>query len=176
MTTSHARGGSELAKLALGLPVRERVGLALVPAALAADRLKGSSEFSTAKRGLDLGRRWFDGEHFDLAQIPDVLFDEEDKGIDRNALDALSESERAAWTVMSASLAYVSYYSYTAVGKLPHPLLGDHIEDENWDALDKFTRNLWGGLPDRVLKAAKYLRRQGAPASFAQLMEAAAAT
>ncbi len=63
--TGDIEGSSELAHLAQQLPARGRIGLAVVMACLALNRLRGLPDYSLARHAFELTRRWFDGERFD---------------------------------------------------------------------------------------------------------------
>jgi hypothetical protein len=71
--TKQFKGTSRLAQLADELPVRSRIGLALLAADLALNQLRSSHDFPTAQAAFELTRRWYDGDRFPPDLFEDAL-------------------------------------------------------------------------------------------------------
>lgn len=163
-------GNSQLATLARSFPVRQRVGLTLVAAALALRSLQKSPDYPTEVSAFELGRRWYDREPMDPDQLEDALHDEEDEGVDILAQMAPSERESNAWTVLGSALGYTAYHAYLSAGQLPGALVSEVREDEVLDSLDQFARALLPNFSAVLERAAEYLRSPAGAGQLAQLL------
>jgi hypothetical protein len=86
------KGESPLARLADPLPVRTRIGIAVVAADLAVTHLRESTDLPIARACFELARRWFDGARFDPHQFADTLSPEYDRGTADRSLDAKTQN------------------------------------------------------------------------------------
>jgi hypothetical protein len=165
--TTDIEGTSDLARLAQQLPARGRVGLAVVMACLALNRLRGLPDYSLARHAFELTRRWFDGERFDPDRFEDTLQDDDNEGIDKRMFFAQSSHERATWVMLGNAVAYTAFHAYQAIGKCPGPLAGE-IDESNLDDIDKELRAVSPHFIRIVAQAAECLEEDPA-ISFAQL-------
>ncbi len=113
------KGTSPLAVLADNLPVRSRVGLALVAGDMALGFLGTSPNRQVAASGLDLARRWFDGDAVDPEQIQDALYDEE-SGIALVITFVEEKQEKAALITLACVLLYTAYHAFQRTGGTPN--------------------------------------------------------
>jgi len=103
MNTLH-RGTSPLALIIDGLPVRSRIGIVLMMAHLALERLENSPDFAFARAAFELCRQWYDGERFDPDRFEEAYADENGGGVLRGAINARSPLELAAWGVLAGAI------------------------------------------------------------------------
>jgi hypothetical protein len=165
--TQKFRGKSQFALLADSLPVRARIGLTLVAADLALDRLRSSRHHPIARAAFELARRWYDGQRFDPDLFEDAIAPESGRGVALCAVEAESEDEEAAWGTVDCAALYTAFHAFRALGKSPSPLVSE-IDEDVLDELDKSLHLVSPDLIVRVLKAAEYLRHDPG-ASFSQL-------
>jgi hypothetical protein len=165
--TQKSRGTSQFALLADSLPVRARIGLTLVAADVALDRLKSSPHFPIARAAFDLARRWYDGQRFDPELFEDAVAPESGRGVALCAVEAKSEDEEAAWGAVDCAALYTACHAFRALGKLPSPLVSE-VDEDVLDELDKSLHLVSPDLIITVLKAAEYLKRDP-DVSFSQL-------
>jgi hypothetical protein len=165
--TSDIEGTSDLARLARQLPARGRVGLAVVMACLALNRLRGLPDYSLARHAFELARRWFDGERFDPDRFEETLRDHDNEGIDKRIYFAQSPQEEAVWAMLGNAVAYTGFHAYQAVGKDPAPTVSE-IDESCLDPIDKELRAVSPHFAKVVAEAAQFLKEEPA-ISFTQL-------
>jgi Immunity protein Imm6 len=166
MTKSPKRT-NPLAHLTDSLPVRARIGVVLMVACLALERLRSSPDLAVAAAAFELCRRWFDGERFDPERIEEANANEDGGGLVRASMNARSQSELAAWGVLSSATMYVAFQAYREVGSLPPPMASQLAEDE-LDEMCRQMETLSPSLIETARKAAEFLG-QGHEPSFDQL-------
>jgi Immunity protein Imm6 len=165
--TKQFKGTSRLAQLADELPVRSRIGLALVAADLALNQLRSSHDFPTAQAAFELIRRWYDGDRFPPDRFENAICDEYDRGLALCVLGAPLERDQAAWSVLASALLYTAFHAYQAVGEFPSAVVLE-VEEDELDELDKQLREISPTLISVVTKAADVIR-QHPDISFARL-------
>jgi hypothetical protein len=165
--TTNPKGAPHLAWLARQLPARARIGLAVVAAHLALDRLRDHPNYTIALNAFDLARRWFDGERFDPDRFEDAIHDEHHEGLDTCAYHARSTDERSAWSILGNAVAYTAHHAYQGTGTDPSPAVSE-VDESIVDEIDALLRALSPDATKRMTEAAKYLETEPA-ASFAQL-------
>lgn len=163
--TRASEGSSDLARLALQLPARGRVGLAVVMACLALNRLRGQPDYSLARHAFELTRRWFDGERFNPGRLEDTLQDDDDEGIDTRKDFSQSPHERATWVMLGNAVAYIAFHAYQSIGRYPSIC---YVDESNLDDIDKELRAVSPHFVRVVAQAAECLKEDPA-VSFAQL-------
>jgi hypothetical protein len=157
--TKPRQGTSQLARLADDLPVRSRIGLALVAADLVLSRLRSSDNFPFAEAAFELLRRWYDGDRFPPDRFEDAICDERDKGLVSALWAAQSESEEAAWRVVGSAVLYTAFHAYQDVGEVPSPGVSE-VDETELDELDKQLRLISPALINALINAADVLRQQ----------------
>jgi hypothetical protein len=165
--TRQFKGSSPLALLADSLPVRARIGLALVAADMALDRLKSSHDLPFARRTFELARGWYDGKRFDLYQFEDAIAHEYDRDLTICAIEAKSKEEKSAWLALECAVLYIAFHAYQAAGEHPSPMVSE-VDETVLDDLDKWLRKILPTFMSTETKAAGHLEQQPG-ASFAQL-------
>src|SRR5262249_27752297 len=165
--TTDIEGSSDLANLARQLPARGRIGLAVVMACLALNRLRGLPDYSLARRAFELTRRWFDGERFDPDRFEDALEDDDNEGLDKCMYLAQSRQEQIVWVLLGNAVAYAGFHAYQAIGKTPGPNVGE-IDESCLDPFDEELRRVSPHFGKIVAQAAEYLKADPA-ISFVQL-------
>jgi hypothetical protein len=168
--TKQIKGTSQLARLADDMPVRSRIGLALVAADLALSRLRPSHDFPIAQAAFDLPRRWYDGDRFSPDRFEDAICHDSARGLLLCALATQSEQEIAAWSVLASTLFYTAFHAYQATGEFPSPGVSE-VEEDELDEVDKQLRLISPALINVVIKAAGVIR-QHPDISFARLSRA----
>lgn len=154
------KGTSPLALLADGLPVRTRIGLAVIAAELALDRLRSSADLPIGEAGFDLARRWFDGQRFNPDAFADVIDPEEpSRGTPDCEREAKSEDERSAWAALDIALAYTAFHAYGELGQWPMPSVAD-VDERALDDIDQFLRLVSPDFMKTMQKAANYLKEK----------------
>src|SRR2546430_16095785 len=101
------KGTSELALMAEHLPVRGRIGLAVMAAELALPQLKPLPNFPVAQKAFELARRSFDGEPVDPDSFEDAIHSEDDEGVSICAMHAKVQPEISAWLALQGALLYI---------------------------------------------------------------------
>src|SRR5215831_7240335 len=137
------KGTSPLALAIESLPVRGRMGVVLMMADLALERLESSPDFQFAGTAFDLCRRWYDGERFDTDRFEEAYADDDGGGLVCGAGNARSQSELAAWGVLASAIMYIAFQAYREVGSQPTPILSAVEEDE----LDELYRQMQANSP-----------------------------
>jgi hypothetical protein len=165
--TKPRKGTSQLARLADDLPIRLRIGLALVATDLVLSRLRSSDNFPFAEAAFELLRRWYDGDRFPPDRFEDAICDEHDKGLISALWAAQSESEEAAWRVVGSAVLYTAFHAYQDVGEIPSPGVSE-VDETELDELDKQLQSISPALINAIIDAADVLRRQP-DMSFSQL-------
>jgi hypothetical protein len=165
--TSDIEGSSELARLARQLPARGRIGLAVVMACLALNRLHGLPDHSLARHAFELTRRWFDGERFDPDRFEDALEDDDNEGLDKRKFLAQSRQEQMVWVLLANAVAYTGFHACQAIGKQPGPNVSE-IDESFLDPFDEELRRASPHFAKIVAQAAEYLEADPA-ISFSQL-------
>lgn len=166
MSRSH-KGAGSLAQIADSLPVRGRIGVVLTLADLALAWLESSPDLPVAAAAVDLCRRWYDGERFDPDRFEESYADEDGGGVVRGAMNARSQSELAAWSVVASAMMYIAFQAYREIGGFPTPIVSEVQEDE----LDEIYRHMQTISPlfnEAARRVAKILGL-GRETSFAQL-------
>jgi hypothetical protein len=156
MMKNERKGTSALAALADGLPVRARVGLALIAADIAMSFLETSRHLSEAASAFDVARRWFDGEAVSTDQIQDTLYGE-DSGLSLTLVYVDEKQEEAALLTLASALLYTAHHAYLRAGGTFNASVNEVDERE----LDEIDRSLWIIAPtaaSRLQTAAQYLR------------------
>jgi hypothetical protein len=166
MSRSH-KGVSPLAQIADGLPVRGRTGVVLVLADLALAWLESSPELPVAAAAVDLCRRWYDGERFDPDRFEEAYADEDGGGVVRGAMNARSQSELAAWSLLASALMYTSFQAYREIGSFPTPIVSE-VQDDELDEMYRHMQTISPLFIEAARRAAKILG-EGREPSFAQL-------
>lgn len=159
------KGTSPLAVLVDSMPVRSRVGIALLAADIALDQLRSSRHFPTAREAFELGRRWYDGEPFDLSRLDQ--FEDELHNASLVARDAVSEKELSAWLALGNAVAYTAFFAYRLAGEFPAPTICE-VEEDVIDEVDKAGRMIAPEFMSTMQRAAQYLGQEPG-ASFAEL-------
>jgi hypothetical protein len=165
--TKQFKGTSQLALVAEDLPVRSRIGLTLVAADLALNRLRSSHNFPIAQAAFELPRQWYDGDRFPPDLFEDALWNEHDRGLCLCEIAAKSEREKAAWCVVGSAILYTAFHAYQAIGGFPSAVVSE-VEENELDELDRELRLISPALINVVIKAADVIR-QHPDISFAQL-------
>lgn len=161
------KGESPLARLADPLPVRTRIGIAVVAADLALTHFRDSPDLSVAHTVFELARRWFDGARFDAHQFADGLDPEYDRGTGMCSLEAKTQDETSAWLALDSAVAYVAFHANRELGRLPAAELSE-VDETVLDELDKTMRAISPEFMKTMKTAADYLQREKR-VSFAQL-------
>jgi hypothetical protein len=164
------KGRSELALMAEHLPVRGRIGLAVMAADLALHHLEPLRSFPLAQKAFELARCSFDGGPVDPDRFEEAIHNERDEGIAICAQHAKSEPEISAWLALGSALLYVAFHAYRALGQFPTPLVYD-VEEDELDALDGYLKAISPGSFGTLGKAVRILERNEG-LSFAQLKAA----
>ncbi len=129
--------------------------------------LESSPDFPVAVAAVDLCRRWYDGERFDPARFEEAYVDEDGGGIVGGGINARSQSELAAWSVLASAIMYIAFQASREIGSFSTPIVSEVQEDE----LDEMYRHMQALSPlfiETARRAAKALG-QGPEPSFAQL-------
>jgi Immunity protein Imm6 len=161
------KGASPLALITDSLPVRGRIGVVLMMADLAVERLEGSPDFPAARAAFDLDRRWYDGERFDPDRFEEAHWDEEGRGVSPAAMDARSQSELAAWSVLGSANLYIAFQAYREIGSLPSPVVSE-VEEDELDEIYRHMRTISPNFIDTAKRAAEIFIHGQQP-SFAEL-------
>src|SRR3974390_837039 len=131
------KGSSPLAALVDSMPIRSRVGVALLAADIGLDKLKSSRGFPVARKAFELGRAWYDGERFDLKRLD--RFDDELNDVSLASIKVASENEKSAWSALANAVAYTGLHAYRLAGEIPAPTISQ-IEDAIIDAVEQHVR------------------------------------
>jgi hypothetical protein len=161
------KGTSPLALITEGLPVRGRIGVVLMMAALALEWLRSSPDFPVARAAFDLGRRWYEGERFDPDRFEKAYFDEYDRSVGLSAMKARSRSELAAWSVIASAILYIAFQAYREIGAPPSPMVSE-VEEDELDEVYEQMQKISPVFINTAMRTAEVFR-QGQDASFAQL-------
>lgn len=129
MSRSH-KGTGPLAQIVDSLPVRARIGIVLMVADLALAWLESSPDLPVAAAAVDLCRRWYDGKRFDPARFEEAYADEDGGGIVRGGMNARSQSELAAWSVLASAMMYIAFQASREIGSFSTPIVSEVQEDE----------------------------------------------
>jgi hypothetical protein len=157
MMTHDRKGTSALAALADGLPVRARVGLALIADDIALGLIGTSRNLPEAASALDLARRWFDGEAVLPDQIQDTLYGEYSAlALTLTRVD--EKQEKAALLTLGSALLYTAYHAYRRSGGTPDASV-DEVDERELDEIDKSLRAIAPAAMDRLRMAARYLAK-----------------
>jgi hypothetical protein len=156
--TKQTKGTSELALLVDRVPLRDRIGLALVAVDLAVGHLEPSHNFFLACGAFDLGRRWYDDEYFDPARFDHALAHAYQKELARSEMEAESAAEESAWLVLKAALLYIALQADRTLGRCPSPLAWK-VDESILDEVDKGLRALSPALANVIVFGAQCLKR-----------------
>jgi hypothetical protein len=173
MKRNSANANDRLVAIARTLPERSRVGLALIAADKAVERLRRSPNFAIGKAAFDLARQWYDEQSVSPTRIEESIHDENDEGVDLCAQEAQSAEERAAWLVLEDALYYTAFHGYRVTGEHPGPIVSETTEEAELRYLDENIDALSPDIFMIIAKAAEQLRLNP-HMSFAQLKAAIA--
>lgn len=161
------KGFSPLVSLADGLPIRARIGLAVIAAGLATHQLRSSPDFPIAYAAFDLTRRSFDGERFDPYLLEDSLASESGDGAVHCEVEAKSKEENAAWLALISSVLYIAHHACRELSEFPSEMICE-VDETELDEIDKFLRPISPASMKAMQKSAECLKQE-LGASFAQL-------
>ena len=152
------KGTSALAALADSLPVRARVGLALIAADIALGFLGKSRNLPGAVSAFDLARRWFDGKAVLPDQIQDALYDEP-SGLAFILMHVHEKQEESALLTLASALLYTAYHAFRRTGGAPNGSVNE-VDERELDEIDESLRTIAPTAMDRLRMAAQYLKRR----------------
>jgi hypothetical protein len=155
MMMIHRKGTSPLAALADGLPVRARIGLALVAGDIALSFIETPRNRQVSVSALDIARRWFDGKRVDPDQIQDALYDEE-SGLSLILMYVDEKQEEAAMIALGSVLLYTAYHAYQHAGGCPNASVCE-VDESELDEIDKWLRIIAPSRMELLRTAARYL-------------------
>ena len=165
--TKKFKGARPLARLADHLPVRARVGLAVLAAELAVNHLRPSPNYPVASTAFDLARRWFDGERFDSDLLEDSIAAPSGDGALACEIQAKSKAEKSAWLALVSSVLYTAFHAVRERGEPPSEVIAE-VNETVLDEIDEFLRPISPAFMKTMERAAKYLEQEP-EASFAEL-------
>jgi hypothetical protein len=139
--TEQFKGNGILALRADRLSSRSRVGLMLIGAQLALDRLRLFQGFPIAQSAFDLARRWYDNDRISSDQIEDSLIPEYNKGVTDYEVAAQSQPELSAWLVLEDMLLYTAFHATKQAGEHPSSLIAN-VEENIFDDFESHMRTL----------------------------------
>jgi len=157
MMRRERNGTSALAGLADSLPVRARIGLALIAADIALDSLETSRNLPEAASAFDLARRWFDGEAILPDQIQDTLHGEY-SGLSLTLVSVHEKQEQAGLLTLGSALLYTAYHAFRRTGGTPNASVNE-VDERELDEIDKSLQIIAPAAMDRLRAAAQYLEK-----------------
>ena len=155
MTIVHRKGTSPLAVLADRLPVRARIGLALVAGDIALRFIEAPLNRQVSVSALDIARRWFDGKRIDPDRIQDALYDEE-SGLSLILQSVDNKQDKAAMMTLGSVLLYTAYHAYQHTGGTPNGSVCE-VDERELDEIDKWLRVIAPAAMDILRMAAQHL-------------------